>query len=221
MLMLGMCFLGLVAGSARGEPYWIAYEGDVFPEEEGWWHIWEGAAERSLEDGVLVIDSLHDIAIADFYQMHMYGELDPEPGELFVMEWRLRIDEMIGSMDVGVGAHSDARWGVAFSFGTTGVYSVFECETIATVVPGVFHEYELRSWDMRTYEFLIDGTCVKTGAFVNQLGESHVAWGDTTQGEASRSCWDYLRFGVVPEPGCALLAFVLLPVILGYRECWR
>jgi hypothetical protein len=221
MLMFGVCLLGLVAGAAWAEPYWIAYEGDVFPEEAGWWHIWEGAAERSLEDGVLVIDSLHDIAIADFYQMHMYGELDPEPGELFIMEWRLKIDEIVGDRDPGVSVFSDDRWAVGFDFDETTIYSGFEPGVTASFEAGIFHDFRLVSWDMRAYQLFIDGDLAIAGWFWDSLTPSRVGWGDCVQGAASLSRWDYFRFGVVPEPGCALLAFVLLPVILKYRECWR
>ena len=222
MLMFGVCLLGLVAGSARAEPYWIAYEGDVFPEEEGWWHIWEGAAERSLEDGVLVIDSLHDIGIADFYTMHVAEAMDPDPGELFVMEWRLKVEKMIGGYpDICVVVYSDEQWAVALEFDESAVYSGFEYGVSAAFEPGAFHNFRLESADMRSYSLSMDGNIVLSGSFWQSATPAEVSWGDGVQGSASLSHWDYFRFGVVPEPGCALLVFVLLPVILNYRECWR
>jgi hypothetical protein len=78
--------LGVLAMPARAEPYWIAYEGNDFPENEGWWHIWgPEPGERWIEDSVFVLDTLRDTHIADFYVMNMWGSLDPGPGETFVM----------------------------------------------------------------------------------------------------------------------------------------
>ena len=45
------------ASPALAEQYWIAYEGDDFPENEGWTRtISAGGAERWIEDGALVLD---------------------------------------------------------------------------------------------------------------------------------------------------------------------
>ena len=39
--------VGSVCCAARGSPYWIAYEGNDFPESEGWErHAYGGGAER-------------------------------------------------------------------------------------------------------------------------------------------------------------------------------
>ena len=42
----------VLAASATAEPYWISYDGNDFPENEGWTRVLnEGGAERSIEDG--------------------------------------------------------------------------------------------------------------------------------------------------------------------------
>jgi hypothetical protein len=78
--------------------------------------------------------------------------------------------------------------------------SSFESGVNITFEPGVFHTYELRSFDMRAYEFLIDNTVVRNGVFAEVITASEVSWGDSWQGSASLARWDYFEFGVVPEP---------------------
>ena len=205
-LIVGALLLGGQIASA--DEYWIAYEGNDFPENEGWWHIWgDVRADRRIEDGSLVIDGLADIRIVDFYQMPMNGTLDPGPGETFIMQWRLRVDEVVSrrGLDPGVSVFSDDMWAVSLRFGEDRVESVFETNVRATFEPGVFHEFELRSSDMRSYQFLIDGELAINGSFWFSLIESRVGWGDVIEGARSLSRWDYVRFGVVPEPQTLLL----------------
>ena len=217
-----VCFIPLiamVASAATADQYWIAYEGNDFPENEGWLRLWYGAeANRWIEDGALVIDSLHDIGIADFYDMHMNGQLDPEPGETFVLEWRLLVEEVVGHYDPGVGVFSDEKWGVGLDFREDRVVSVFEDGVAAEFEAGVFHRFELRSADMRHYDLWIDGEVAMLGDFWHGLSASSVGWGDFVQGSASLSRWDYVRFGVIPEPQVSLLLLVVGSLLLG---AWR
>jgi len=213
-----VCFISLVvavAGVATAEQYWIAYEGNGWPEDEGWWHIWgDEQAHRWIEEGALVIDSLHDIGIADFYDMHMHGQLDPEPGETFVLQWRLRVDEVIGTRDPGVGVSSDEGWTVSFTFEEAAIWSTFEPGVVVTFESGLFHRFELRSADMRHYDLFIDGYLAVSGCFWHGLLQSKVGWGDVVQGSASLSRWDYVRFGVIPEPQVSLLVLVVASLLL-------
>jgi hypothetical protein len=199
----------IVASAATADQYWIAYEGDGWPEDEGWWHIWgDEQAHRWIEDGALVIDSLHDIGIADFYEMHMNGQLDPEPGETFVLQWRLLVQQVVGFRDPGLGVFSDEMWAVGFEFDEGSILSVFEYGVAAKFEPGIFHRFELRSGDMRHYDLWIDGEPAMSGDFWHALSRSTVGWGDFVQGSASLSRWDYVRFGVVPEPESATLLWL-------------
>lgn len=195
----------LLATVARADQYWITYEGNDFPENEGWQRVSNGQPERWLEDGCLVIDSRGSVSWVEFYQLDMGGNLDPGPGEVFVMQWGTLIDEVVGYRDPGVSVFADTRWAVAFTFDEDTVMSVFEEDVSADFEPGVFHEFELRSADMLSYELRIDGEPAITGAFWLSLDASRVGWGDVVQGGASLVEWDYLRFGVVPEPSAGLL----------------
>ena len=204
MLCLG-ALLALAVCGASGDEYWIAYEGNDFPENEGWRRItFGGGANRFLNQGNLVIDSLASTQIADFYEMRRNGELDPDPGELFLMQWRLKIEEIVGFMDISLGVNSDEKWAIALEMNMNTIRSSLEGLT-ASFDPGVFHVFALTSTNMRTYELRIDGKPAINGQFRLFFDSSRVAWGDGVQGSASLSQWDYFRFGVVPEPSSALL----------------
>ena len=214
----------LVAPAASAEQYWIAYEGNDFPEEVGWernWGDWEGqyhgGAYRSLEGGVLTIDSLHDDGVFDFAFIEMPGQIDPEAGELFVMEWGLKIDEVVGYWDPVVALRSDGKWAVGLEFDESTVTSAFEDGVWAAFSPGVFHDYRLTSSDMLTYQLHVDGQLTLEGSFWLSASESYVAWGDGVQGAASLTHWDYFRFGVVPQPQ-ALSIVLVWAAVFGGRQ---
>jgi hypothetical protein len=203
----------LAAPGAGAAPYWVSYEGNDYPENEGWTrYSLYGGAQRSFEDDSFVLDSRASTGICDFYQMFRSGATDPGPGETFVMDWQLRVDEVVGPWDTGVGVYADGKWAVGFDFNRTNVYSAFEPGVGASFSPGVFHHFQLTSTDMRNYVLSIDGEEAIRGAFWLSLFSSQVWWGDETQGGASLSHWDYFRFGVVPEPKCLplILAGVLI-----------
>ena len=82
-------------------------------------------------------------------------------------------------------------------------------EGIAWLDTTVFHTYRLDSVDMVDYTMIIDDAVAWEGFFVpGTVNSSIVVFGDRLVGSASGSQWDYFRFGVVPEPGCALLLAV-------------
>ena len=101
---------------------------------------------------------------------------------------------------------------MGFGFDETTIYSGFESGVNATFEPGVFHEFELRSEDMRSYDLLIDGELAMSGSFWESLSGTWVGWGDCVEGYASLSRWDYVRFGVVPEPQSLLLLIAIVLV---------
>jgi hypothetical protein len=207
--------------AAHAEPYWVTYEANDLPENEGWeryYGNWEGPGQgggyRTVEDGILTIDSLYDDGVVEGAIYHRPGQLDPDSGELFIAEWRLNVDEVYGwgsdAFDPAVTVTSDEGWIVGIGYGADTIYSYFEDDVSIPYAPDVFHEFLFTSWDMRTYELYMDGELVHEGAFWEGLLTSYLAWGDGVQGAASLSHWDYARFGVVPEPSCLLLGTVLL-----------
>lgn len=204
-----------------GERYWIAWQGDDFPENQGWkrmWGNWQGpyqggGAYRTLEGGVLTYDSLYDPGVVDYSYIERPGGIDPPPGHLFVMEWRLKVDEVVGLSDPGVALRSDDAWAVGLTFAQDKIYSLFENLLTIPITPRLAHDYRLVSGDMRAYQLYIDGELAHAGQFVQKFVQSYVAFGDGAQGAASLHHWDYFRFGVVPEPASAAGLFALLTAL--------
>jgi hypothetical protein len=220
LMVVVWVLLLLPAGAARASPYWIAYEGNDFPENEGWLR-WTagGGGHRSIEDGWFVLDTRASISIYDYYEIRLNGTLDPGPGETFVMQWRLLVEDDAGR-DVCIVLYSDDKWGVGFHFGRDRLWSTFEVNVNHGFEPGVAHDYELRSTDMRQYDLYLDSQLALKGSFWLSLVPSRVAWGDGTQGAASLSRWDHVRFGVVPEPTAGIVSVCgYLWLSMGSRRC--
>ena len=222
-----LCFTmvcGLAATPGSADEYWVSYQGNDFPENEGWERTFsdkngvfgQGGAIRTFENGALVLDARGGTLITDFYQM--FRQIDPDPGELFIMRWRLKIDLVPKRFGVSAGVFSDTSRGVGFQFGESTVRSAFERNVDATFEPQEFHVFELTSSDMEHYEFSIDGSPACSGNFMPAGPPSRAGWGDGTQGPISLSRWDYFEFGVVPEPSTLLSIVCASLAIFGRRR---
>lgn len=204
------------AASAPATPYWIAWEGDDWPENQGWTrhsvnYFGGPLAERTLDAGWMTIDGRASHGIAEWYGIERPGQLDPDPGEEFVMQWQVRVDEiLLTPRDPGVGVFSDDGWVVSLEYTMDSVQSSFESFVAVPFTPYVPHTFELRSPDMRGYDLYLDGSLVRQGEVVHVLRYSNVGWGDAIVGAASQSGWEYFRFGVVPEPASLNTAWMLL-----------
>jgi hypothetical protein len=206
---------------ALGTPYLVSYEPStgLYPEQCGWEHTtYGGAGLRYFADGALIMDTRASTHIEDDYHIDRPGHLDPGPGELFFMSWRVRIEVLQGWADSAPGLFSDAGRCAQFNLGYDRVYDI-DANIIGTFAPGLFHSYEIRSTDMRTYALSIDQAVVYVGAFTIPLTQhSKVIWGDTCQGCASLTDWSYFRFGVVPEPAGALVGLIGLALARAARS---
>jgi len=205
---------------ATAELYWVAYEGNDYPENEGWERITRGGgASRSLADGIMTLDGLDSIEITDILRMNR--PLNPEAGEQFVVQWRLRINKVgnpNSEYDPGLAVYSDDAWHFIMVMGVDETRSILEQKSVA-FGPGVFHAWEFRSSDMRTYTLFVDGLVVDTGSFIQSGAvESRISWGDLVAGSNSHSDWDYFRFGIVPEPPSSISVLVLLCVARASRS---
>jgi hypothetical protein len=198
---------------AAAEPYSVNWEGDDWPENQAWtrvWGNWDGlyhgpGAYRTLENGILTYDSMYDAGVCDFSRMSRNGPMDPGPGEVFVAEWRLKVDQVAGQTDPTVAISSDDAWSLGLEFGYDRIYSGFEHELEIPFEPGVFHSYRVTSPDMVDYALYIDDRLARQGRFVHLVGPPEIGWGDGVQGAASVHEWDYFRFGVIPEPSTVQL----------------
>lgn len=213
--MFRNCMVLLVLGACACPTwaYFVEWDGTCLPEDAGWtrdWGDWSGhyhgsGAVRTIAEGVMTMDSLYDSGIADYALMHR--AFNPEPGELFVVEWRLAVDQVVGGFpgDPGIGVCSDDRWVVGFLYDGSSVFNLFDPDLHLAVAPGEFHHYRMTSWDMRTYDFYVDGEFVHEGPFSYGGDTSLMSWGDLTQGVASLARWDYVRVYTTPEPTCLAL----------------
>jgi len=202
LLWLGVLTIGSAPVSAT--PYWIAYEANDFPENEGWERqISNGGAVRSIENGLLYLDTTADLWSNDFYRLSR--NIDPFAGETFRAEWNLRVDAIVGERDVepSVGVFSDDAWAIGLEFGRDHLVSVFESYEAVFYEPDMPHDFVMTSNDMREYILYLDGTMARKGSFVEVLTPGFVTWGSGMLGVSSRNHWDFFRFGVVPEPGTA------------------
>ena len=217
-----LCFIAVMvvaAGVATADQYWIAYEGNDFPENEGWERGYgdgnyppEDEPDRWLENGVLVIDTSRDPQLWEYYCMRPIT--DPQPGELFVAEWRVRLDLHSGSWDGTVVIARDQSPGhVAFSL--TNDNLLIQNENMAIPISAhEYHTYRFESPDMQGYRLLIDGELAHVGEFWTQTAlQSYVAWGPGMQGASSTSYWDYFRFGVIPEPHIVVQVLLVSAIV--------
>lgn len=209
------CAIGLLllvaSITARGTPYWVAWEGEDFPENQGWqrFHGPQGAqAIRALADGAMLLDGLNP-PVYDYYRIEDIIHFNPDLGETFVMQWRLRVEEVtVFPNDPSVALVSEGSRMVGFSYERDRVRSSLE-SLYFPFEPDVFHSFELRSSEMHTYTFWLDGILVHNGIFTQSVGPAFVAWGDGGNFAGSRTTWDYFRFGVVPEVSSGVTAAVM------------
>jgi hypothetical protein len=222
-----LTFALAMALPASAETYWLRYEGDDFPENCGWTRIWnQPYADRWIEDGALVIDASADRHTCEWYEYYTDGMLWPvppvevgHPGSCFFIQWRAKTEEVSGAwMATTVGFFASEGWAVAFDMNSDTIRSEFESGLSALFDPGVFHDFELRSADMRTYELYIDGSLSIEGSFYHSAWSNKIVWGEGTTGSASLSRWDYFRTGIAPELGSGVALFVLMIAALTRRR---
>ncbi len=205
----------LVVGAARASPYWVSWD-DGWPEDQGWTHsVFGPPAVRWLEDGVLHIDTTAEFGSRDQYYQNP-ETLIPGPGESFVLQWRTRVDESIPAADPGLRVETEDNYTISLQMSTTKIESNYESGRFAEFAPGVFHDFELDSADMRGYSLYIDGQLAMQGVFSKSLFPgSVVAWGNFA-GCKIIAEWDSVAYGIVPEPPSALC--VVISVWLGRRS---
>lgn len=200
--------LAFCTAIARANQYWVSYDGNAYPEDVGWWRIWgaQPDAQRSLDNGVFTLDTRRDLGTVEYYVWPPMGAIDPGPGEVFIYRWRVKIDEVINAPDAGVTVASDGRRIVGLEYDESSIQDLHGKQ--ATFEPGRFHTFELRSTDMIGYALYIDDALAWTDTFRFSTISSRVSWGEGTEGAASLTHWDYVSFGVVPEPRGVLIVFV-------------
>jgi hypothetical protein len=200
-----MCVVvwGLVLGAAAayGDQYWFDFEfndPNDLPNGDGWARHFAPQAFGVVQDGVLTYDS-NDPQSYDYFEYHRPGALDPGPHEIFLFQWKLWVEWVSYWGDPGVSVMSDDGWVVMLIFDVNVIHSFHEYEDIP-IPPGAWHVYTLVSTDMRFYDLYADASLIRHGWFADRFITSCVQFGDLGQGPTSGHHWDFLRFGVMPDP---------------------
>lgn len=205
---------------ARAERFWVSYEGDGLPTSQGWFRSTIGPpAVITSADGFLTIDSSASVLTADTFgdQSH---PIVLGAGEHLVLEWRtyvLASEPEPRNRDVVIELVTPDQWILTFTMNRNSLQSYLEDPVPTIFFSEGFHDFRVTSGDLRNYSLAVDGTTMLAGAFYEGLGIPGAYWGDGVQGASSISEWDYVRFGVVPEPGGALMLVILGGVVRGRR----
>jgi hypothetical protein len=202
--------------------YWIEYDGGsgTYPETQGWTRYAQGGGgQRWFQDSSLVLDTRADPGITEAYAWYRpSGHFDPGPGEWLTVSWRLRIDDLHAFFDPTVGIYSDTHRALGFDFRMDTVYEASEGAPIASFEPGLFQTFAVRSADVFSYDFYVDGVFEHSGHFWTSVGAtSFVSWGSNSLSGSSLTDWSTVNFGVVPEPFSFWLALAGSLVILKPR----
>lgn len=217
LLLATILAAGVWPVAARAAPYWVAWEGNDYPENEGWERQYlNGGAQRTLGDGALRLDSASHLGI-DQYSI----ERAINPGfQTFVAEWRVRVNQSTGPIwDQGVAIATDQNGLLMVGLYRSSIVSYAEGWTFH-FEPDQFHEFRIESSDMSSYLLLVDGEVAVNGFFEpNTLVSRLVVFGDRFSGGGVTSSaeWDYFRFGVVPEPSTIAFFVSLLAVYQNRR----
>ncbi len=200
-----LCLLSLVlslgVSVASSDQFWVAWEGDTFPEDSGWTRYTRaGGDQRTLADGTMTLDGMGNPETVD--EALYYTQVLPGLGEWFQADWRLRVDQVSGISDPLLAVGAGDRGIVILEFAESRLSSLLE-GTSADFDPGEFHAYSLVSPDLASYALYIDGGLALSGVFIAPAPLTGICWGDGSSSASSVSTWDYVRFGIVPEPSAA------------------
>lgn len=213
-ILVGVAISVFQAWPVFASTYWIHWNASQgYPENNGWERVHsDPPAQRWFEDDTFFIDSTQQWGITDWSRMSFPGMGTLAPGETFIMRWMLKGDYSSTPFgDPGVGVISDDLYAVAFIISEQRIYSVCEPDKWAGIEPGVFHEFELQSSDMRFYDLEIDGTEALSGTFFGGITTRRVEWGDVTT-DLGLSEWRWVEFGITPEPG-GLSSLIVLTLL--------
>ena len=218
--------LACSTSSVFADPFWIAYEANqdhTPPELQGWERSWNYGEpptppQRSVLNGIFTLNSLGLWHVLDYNYRAATVSIDA--GEEFVCEYRVRVTGDIHDTWVFI---RPGNFGSEIGM-TIGPAQVSLGDGTIDIAPGVFHQYRWTSPNMRDFDLYIDGVLRDSRSASNTIGPNmNVLFGDWTFGIApgaptSSSEWDYMRFGVIPEPTCGLALLLGFGIIHGARR---
>ena len=213
----------LLSGApALGTPYTVNYEGEDFPENEGWQRFTTGGgATRTLDSGVLRLEAMNPSPDggSDQYLFDREEMLNADAGEMFYAEWRMRLLPGSDSSDVDVFIATDGAERAYNSTYSDTVYASSRDNQSFQLITTDFHTYRLESINMVDYSMFIDNALVWDGFFGTGTSlSSDVVFGDGGVFGASGSEWDYFRFGVVTIPAPGAMPLFVVGIVTVFRK---
>lgn len=210
----------------------ISYEGTSFPEQEGWVrsdrpHL----ADRWLDDGwfvqyaEIVDPGPPELPEDDFYRWSL-GDL--AAADAFFVEWCVETDgprEGIEGVAPAV-LTASGRAGIFYHFTIADDQMRFiDSDSFilwVDIAPDMPHTYRLELLGEETYAWYLDGQLLHSGipAGPYPTADSRIGFGGRAAGGSITVRWDYIRFGVVPEPATGLcLILGAIPILArGHRR---
>ena len=214
--------LGFGSLPASAEEFYLRYDGNDFPENEGWERRFSdpgGQIKREIDNGVFRLDTRASTSIYDGYVIQSEA-LDLLTGEELRMSWRMETIETqtpYWLSDVVVGlTNAEAAYVqllIAPGFVREGDLPGGDPAHLYLFDVGVPHTFSFVTTDMQEYDLFVDDEFAFHGLFDSSalIGPLHAWFGDGAVGLSSLSQWDWIEIAVVPEPACAsLLLFVLV-----------
>lgn len=226
--------LGIIGpGRAHASPV-VSFEGDIFPEADGWSRETSlYFSNRSIEQGWLVQQAEIvpqnppnlDLSEDDFYRRSI-AEFTGAEG--FFLEWRVVTDgPRYGFPNVAPASI------VAYGFRNVGYHFTIADDQVrlirdnllplvyVDIESGVPHTYRLELYGAESYSFLIDGQVVDSGVpeGAYPTADSAIVFGGRAvhSVELTTVRWDYIRYGVIPEPATGLLLLLGASAIIVRR----
>ena len=223
MRQLAVYLMLLVVGSlpALAEEFYLRYDGDDFPENEGWERRFSdpgGQIEREIDKSLFRLDTRASIHLHDYYQLHS-SSFDLLPGEELRMSWRMETVETQthywGSDVAVVLANTEAAYAEFFlapGFVREGDLPGGDPAHLYEFDVGVPHTFSFVTTDMQEYDLFVDDEFAFHGGFHGYSGSGPcmAAFGDVIDGRSSLCEWDWLEIMVVPEPHTGLLLALCL-----------
>lgn len=206
-----------LAPLAAADPFYLRYDANVLPEEDGWTrfavHDYENSI-RTVEGGIFTLDTRASLEIGDLYELWS-PNIAPDPGEVLRVSWRMRTVESLEAFpytDVALGInafdHTFVSFYIAPDYVIENEYLYGATDLITHIDPSRAHDYTLVSENLSYYVLFIDGSPAITGHFhgYGWPDTSRVVFGDSIVGLSSLSEWDYVEVAVVAEPSAMTLA---------------
>jgi hypothetical protein len=195
---------------------YVAYEGEVFPEEGGWTAGPNGddpsVYTRSIRDGVFIIDATAQGGATVSYERRIGLSSDD-----VYYEWRAATSNNDGGSGIGFILEGPAVYSqVLVSWTADFAWVLLDADTLTPgwdytqyhLVPGAFHTFRIVAQGA-LHNVYIDGVPVASASLQSPSGtEARIQFGFTKSlaNTGTQSTWDYIRIGPAPEPSSALFS---------------